>query len=161
MKDVEVMSNSSFKYSEQGTDSSWKGYTSQSLYILYRIVNADFGYDYYPEKLEDLMIKQGNEVIEVVQVKDYSSELTISDLDASKKSEGLFRRSISLKKNENSRQQEIIIRVVYFGELGHELSEFVKENLVVVESIIKKLCDKYNFTCEEAKWLLVYCIIEI
>jgi len=145
------MIDNDFKKSEQGADSAWKGFTSQSLYILFRIINADDNFDYYPEKLEDLMIMRDKDIVEIVQVKDYSSDLTISDLDASTKSEGLFRRALSLKKNE---QQLLTIRVVYFGTLGYELSELEKGNIEITKLVTKKLCDKYGFLKEDAKWLL-------
>jgi len=139
-----------FKRSEQGAEAAWKGFTSQSLYIRFRIVCAEGDCDYYPEKLEDLMLKKDNQVFEVVQIKDYSSKLTISDLDASTKSEGLFRRALSLK-NENP---NLIIKVVHFGELGAELSSIAESDKAVIATVTEKLCKKYGLTINDAQWIL-------
>ena len=42
--------------------------------------------NYYPEDIEDLIIKNGENVIEAVQVKNISSALTISSLASTKTS---------------------------------------------------------------------------
>lgn len=144
------MVHADFKHSEQGEEAAWKGFSSQSLYILFRIITAEDDFDYYPEKLEDLMVKKEKKIIEVVQVKDYASNLVISDLDASTKSEGLFRRAISLRdKNAN-----VIIRVAYFGKLGEELSQIKAGDSSIITSVKKKLCDKYMFSQNDAQWIL-------
>lgn len=49
--------------SDLGAQAAWKGFASQTLYIAYRVVNDSEGYDYYPEDVEDLIIKENGHVI--------------------------------------------------------------------------------------------------
>ncbi|NLI92565.1 MAG: PAS domain S-box protein [Peptococcaceae bacterium] len=69
-----------FTKSDIGAQSAWKGYSSQTLYIASRIMGETANDEYYPEHLEDLLIKRDGQVVEAVQVKNLSDPLTISDL---------------------------------------------------------------------------------
>lgn len=146
------MKNGSFSLSDIGAQSAWKGFTSQTLYILNRLVfEQNNSLEYYPEHLEDLMIKDNNEPIEVVQVKDITHELSLSDLDSTTQSEGLFRRALSLRKDD---ADKLIIRIVHFGPLGKELKGLSINSDYYVKSITNKFSKKYNFSDSEITWLL-------
>ena len=81
------------------------------------------GYEYYPEDIEDLVIKKDGFVMEAVQVKNVSADLTLSSLAATKTSkggDGFFNRMCSLHAQNPSFH---CIKVVYFNALGAELRE--------------------------------------
>jgi len=128
-----------FTKSDIGVQSAWKGYSSQTLYIASRIMGETANDGYYPEHLEDLLIKRDGQVIEAVQVKNLSDPLTISDLASTKESrseEGFFKRTCSLRNSEPMLQT---LRIVYFGELGQELQDFLRENISAQNKIKDKL----------------------
>ena len=64
-----------FIKSDIGAQAAWKGFSSQTLYIAYRLVTDIQGYEYYPEDIEDLVVKYNGEVIEAVQVKNITATL--------------------------------------------------------------------------------------
>ena len=63
------MDEAVFIKSDIGAQAAWKGFSSQTLYIAYRLVTDIQGCEYYPEDIEDLVVKYNGEVIEAVQVK--------------------------------------------------------------------------------------------
>ena len=73
-----------FQKSDKGAQAAWKGFSSQTLYIASRLISDKGGYEYYPEDVEDLVIKKNNVVIEAVQVKNISASLTLSSLAGTK-----------------------------------------------------------------------------
>lgn len=77
-----------FSRSDAGAQAAWKGFSSQTLYIASRLISDKSGYEYYPEDIEDLVIKKDGIVIEAVQVKNISADLTLSSLAATKTSKG-------------------------------------------------------------------------
>ena len=52
-----------FQKSDKGAQAAWKGFSSQTLYIASRLISDKGGYEYYPEDVEDLVIKKNNVVI--------------------------------------------------------------------------------------------------
>lgn len=143
-----------FTRSEIGAQAAWKGFSSQTLYIASRIVNDTAGKFFCPEDIEDLVIKFEDKVVEAVQIKNVSAELTLSHLSSSKSSlsgEGFFRRVCSL----HAHYPEFnIVKVVYFTSLGDELngvSKGIKSNCISVKD---KLINKHNLTMNEAEWLI-------
>lgn len=68
--------------SEIGTEAAWRGFSTQTLYIANWLLLAENNVALYPECVEDLMIKKREEVIELVQVKNLSNDLSLSDLRA-------------------------------------------------------------------------------
>lgn len=106
--------DSNNSYSAEAT---FRGFRGQTLYILSRIIKDDQKkYTYRPEGLEDLDICFENELKELIQVKFYSSDLTLSDLKPEKDS-SFLRRSVErfkcgLKPETN---------LVSFGPIGYEL----------------------------------------
>lgn len=126
-----------FEKSDMGAQAAWKGFSSQTLYIASRLISDVDGYEYYPEDVEDLIVKKDGVVVEAVQVKNVVADLTISSLAATKTSkggEGFFNRMCSLHMQNKSFSN---IRIVYFGELGTELQE-VKDNIDSTKKIWQK-----------------------
>ena len=148
------MDETVFVKSDIGAQAAWKGFSSQTLYIAYRLVMDTQGYEYFPEDTEDLIVKYNGEVLEAVQVKNLAAALTISHLSATKTSkggEGFFKRMCSIHtKYPNFK----IIKVVYFGSLGAELQELEKGVNKVKESIKKKLIENHDLLKSEAEWLI-------
>ncbi|MEK3792953.1 hypothetical protein MKX42_14580 [Paenibacillus sp. FSL R7-0204] len=149
-----------FSKSDLGAQASWKGYSSQTLYIASRVVADINSLEYFPEHLEDLLIKSDDEVSEIVQIKDLGSDLSISSLastSASLKNEGFFRRVLSLRKPESKR---IVVKVVHFGELGDELEGFINGVTSSLESIKDKLVRNHHLLLEEVEWITERMIFE-
>ena len=59
--------NYSFKKSDIGAQAAWKGFSSQTLYIASRVIYDTDGYQFYPEDIEDLVVKNGDKIIEAVK----------------------------------------------------------------------------------------------
>lgn len=143
-----------FIKSDIGAQAAWKGFSSQTLYIAYRLVTDIQGYEYYPEDIEDLVVKYNGEVIEAVQVKNITATLTISHLSSTKTSkggEGFFKRMCSLHSKYSNFKT---IKVVYFGDLGVELRDLEKGVEKTKENIREKLVDNHGLLYDDAEWLL-------
>lgn len=141
-----------FYKSDTGAQAAWKGFSSQTLYIASRLISDEGGYEYYPEDVEDLVVKKNGAVVEAVQVKNISADITLSSLAATKTSqsgEGFFNRMCSLHKQNPSFRG---IKVVYFNALGAELQEVQKGN--TKKAITKKLVENHALSEEDAAWLL-------
>ncbi len=132
--------------SEIGTKAAWNGFSTQTLYIAYRLIKLNEKDDMYPENVEDLMIKQNNEVKELVQVKNLSSDLSLSDLNPQNE-DSFFNRVLRYK------EKDIIIKVVSFGNIGSELEGLIRKNEKDIKNISDKL-KKYNFKKDEIEWIL-------
>ena len=148
------MSNSGFTKSDIGAQAAWKGFSSQTSYIAYRLLADENGYEYYPEDIEDLVIKKNGSVVEAVQVKNVSSDLTLSSLASAKTSksgEGFFNRMCSLHAIDNSFSG---IKIVYFGKLGTELQEVANDNEEVKMILANRLKEKHKLSSEDATWLI-------
>lgn len=52
------MHTDSFSKSNTGAQAAWKGFSSQTIYIASRIITDEEGAEYYPENIEDLVIKK-------------------------------------------------------------------------------------------------------
>lgn len=85
--------NNQFIKSDIGAQAAWKGFSSQTLYIASRIAADTDDNCFYPEDIEDLVIKNEDKVVEAVQIKNVSADLTVSHLSSTKSSlsgEGMF-----------------------------------------------------------------------
>ena len=143
-----------FYKSDAGAQAAWKGFSSQTLYIASRLITDKNGYEYYPEDVEDLVIKEDGVVIEAVQVKNISADLTLSSLAATKTSksgEGFFNRMCSLHTQNPSFH---CIKVIYFNTLGVELQEVQSGKAVTKRALAKRLVDKHGLSESEAAWLI-------
>lgn len=143
-----------FQKSDKGAQAAWKGFSSQTLYIASRLVSDESEYEYYPEDVEDLVIKKDGVVIEAIQVKNISADLTLSSLAATKTSkggEGFFNRMSSLHTQNPSFH---CIKVVYFNTLGIELKELQAGEANTKKVLAKRLVEKHGLSEEDAVWLL-------
>lgn len=119
------MDNAQFTKSNTGAYAAWKGFSSQTLYIAYRLLTDENGCEYYPEDIEDLIIRKNGGIIEAVQIKNISNTLKLSHLASTKTSqgkEGFFYRMCGLHAIDKTFSS---IRIVHFGELGTELQGFI------------------------------------
>ena len=122
------MPHNTFQQSYTGAKSAWKGFSSQTLYIASRIVNGKSDYEYYPEDIEDLVLRRNGKIVEAVQIKNISSSLTLAGLASSKTSqtgEGFFKRMCDLHAKDPSFCN---VKIVYFGDLGEELRKFAEND---------------------------------
>lgn len=148
------MDKSKFQKSDMGAQAAWKGFSSQTFYIAARLISGEQGYEYYPENIEDLVVKRNGIIVEAVQIKNISAALTLSSLALTKTStggEGFFNRMCSIH-IQNPLFNDI--RIVHFGYLGIELQEVVNNNEETKKRLSNRLKEKHNLTEEEAAWLI-------
>lgn len=148
------MDKSKFQKSDMGAQAAWKGFSSQTFYIAARLISDEQGYEYYPENIEDLVVKRNGIIVEAVQIKNISAALTLSSLALTKTStggEGFFNRMCSIHV-QNPLFNDI--RIVHFGNLGIELQEVVNNDEETKRRLSNRLKEKHNFTEEEAAWLI-------
>ena len=133
--------------SNSGAKAAFKGFRTQTLYILERILNSNSQDVFYPEGAEDLLVKsKTGEVKEVIQVKNYASNLTLSNLEPEKE-DSFFRRSLTDYYEEDIHPNIILVS---FGILGPELSSLMDENKS--PPIRRKLISK-KYSDDEVNWL--------
>lgn len=153
-------SSYSFQKSDVGAQSAWKGFSAQTLYIAARIISDQSNSMFYPEDIEDLVVKCNNNVVEAVQVKNITADLTLSSLASTKTSasgDGFFKRVCSLHKQYSDFNS---VRVVYFNSLGTELDEFKRGVSGTKERIQRKLMSNHGIDADDAEWLLSAFIFE-
>ena len=138
---------SEFTKSELGTKAAWKGFSSQTSYIAYRLMILKDESVFYPEQAEDLMIKKGDIPQELVQVKNLTADLALSHLSP-QKSDSFFRRCLSYK----SENEKLILTVISFGSIGSELSGFINGYENSQKSLSKKMLE-YGYSEDETIWL--------
>lgn len=53
--------------SEKGAEAAWRGFSTQTLYIAGRLLECDDNeLEFYPEQVEDLLVKRGESISELV-----------------------------------------------------------------------------------------------
>lgn len=105
----------------QGAISALKGYRVQFLYTLYRIITQKKDENaFHPEgKFEDLDIYNiKGEPIEVIQVKSYSRDLTLSNIINDNGTSFLRRAAKAFEDN-----NQPIVRLVSFGDVNEDIRE--------------------------------------
>lgn len=132
--------------SDIGARAAWKGFSSQTVYIAYRLMILEDKLDMYPENVEDLMIKKDNKVEELIQVKNISIDLTLSHLKPQDK-DSFFRRVLEYK------SEDLKIKVISFGNIGFELEQLNKRNTDGIKNFKKKMLG-YNYTEQEINWII-------
>lgn len=101
-----------------------------------------------------LVIKKGGTIVEAVQVKNTSSNITLSSLASTKTSrggDGFFNRMCSLHAIDKSFSS---IKIVYFGELGSELQEVNNDNKETKMILSNRLKEKHKLSIQDAIWLI-------
>ena len=100
--------------------STYRGYRRQALYVLWRLLTDEHGSRrvYQPEGDEDLAVfDTSNHLLQVVQVKDYSSPLTLSDLKPDS-ADGFFARM----HRRLAAHPGCEVWIASFGQIGLELA---------------------------------------
>jgi hypothetical protein len=96
---------------------TYRGFRHQSLYVLKRILEAHEGEVFHPEGIEDLAVYSAEGgLIEIVQVKSYTSDLTQSSLG-----EPFYHRAATYV----WREDRVPITIVSYGPIGSALSSAV------------------------------------
>ena len=142
MEDTVENCNGSFK---SDATAAYRGYRLQSLYILWRILsdNVDMPLEYQPEGIEDLAIlDEANNPTEIMQVKAFSGNLTLSNLSPKKDNSFLKRILPYIKQSKKPK-----VSLVSFGPLGTELQAWAEKS-EPRKSLNDKLAD-YDFTPSE------------
>ncbi|ETT67435.1 hypothetical protein BSK66_29370 [Paenibacillus odorifer] len=134
--------------SELGSRAAWKGFSSQTVYIAYRLMLLNNEYDFFPEQAEDLMIKKNDKVVELVQVKNLSADLALSHLSPKEK-DSFFQRCLKLK---NDSSEEIILNIVSFGTIGEEIKKFCDSVYSSKLAVATKL-KSYGYIEEDIQWI--------
>lgn len=135
-----------------GSDATpaYRGYRLQALYTLSRVLEPSLDLVFQPEGAEDLAILDVNDsFVEVIQVKAYSRNLTLSSLSP-KKIDSFFYRVNDLLKQFPG----LTISIVSFGEISSEMRRATqavgKERREVAQSL-----SRYGFlSATEAERLL-------
>lgn len=148
----EMKNNDETIKSEIGTEAAWRGFSTQTLYIAKRLLEAENNVQLYPEHVEDLMIMENKKVIELVQVKNLSTDLSLSDLSP-KKNDSFFRRCLAYKDN------KICLRIVSFGNIGLEFRKMLQKKNKKSSSVFDKLLS-YGYEENDVLWLLEHLEIE-
>jgi hypothetical protein len=120
--------------------STYRGFRKQALYVLWRLLTeADASHRVYqPEGDEDLAIFDvNNRLLQVVQVKDYSSPLTLSDFKPDS-ADGFFARM----HRRLIRHPECEVWIASFGQIGPELSAALSAPGPLRTTVAKKLAAK-------------------
>lgn len=92
-----------------------RGFRKQFLHTLNRILSSETGY-FYPESLEDFAVRDSaGRVFQVVQVKDYKTDLTFSELKP------FFERAAEYI----TRYPDVQVVLASYGKLGPELRQYI------------------------------------
>ena len=123
---------------------AYRGYRLQALYTLSRVLaqNAD-PLVFQPEGLEDLAVRDPNDrVLEIVQVKQRSSNLTLSSFKPDKANSFFARVSAALETD-----PQINVTLIAFDAVGPELERAIQSDGRDRAAVAKKLAS-YGFISE-------------
>lgn len=124
---------------------AYRGYRLQTLYTLARILEPDESTNlvFQPEGAEDLAVWDINDrLLEAVQAKAYSANLTLSLLSPEKADSFIYRANSLL-----SDYPETRIRIASFGDVGNELLQATQENGQERQRVARKIA-KHQFLSE-------------
>lgn len=112
-----------------------RGYRTQFLYILHRIMNEkNSNYVYKPEGIEDLDIIKRNDLIEVIQVKNYKSgSIGYHHLSSKAHNTSFFKRGAKIL----DKSPETKLTLVSFGEVNKTLTDNAKLSQLLKNDEIK------------------------
>lgn len=131
--------------SESGGSAALRGYRLQTLYILSRLMNVESREHLFrPEGKEDLDIySSSGQLLETVQVKAFTSSLTLSDFSPQTDS-SFFKRALRILGD----HPDAKIRVVSFGPIGPEIEKAWGQEGPERERVRRKLTN-YRYTSKE------------
>ena len=143
--------------SNSGAKAALRGYRLQTLYVLSRLMNSENReHLFQPEGNEDLDIYSSTgQLLETVQIKANTPNLTLSDFSPEKESSFLKRSLGNWKANPDS-----TIRVVSFGPVGPEIENAWTQEGPERERVRRKLTD-YGYTSVEIDELLTIKFSEV
>ena len=144
--------NSASLYSDNSDATpAYRGYRLQTLYILWRILeDCDTRKIFQPEGKEDLAVYDAEDNLsEVIQVKAYSNNLTLSSLEPSKPDSFLYRINKLTQEN-----PDINTCVVSFGEIGRELSNACQVDGKCRKKVAEKLSNHGQISEQDAVSLI-------
>lgn len=126
-----------------------RGYRLQALYTLHRLLHSNEDVVFHLEGHEDLDIfdPQG-EALEIIQLKAYERDLTLSILKP-KKDRSFFRRVLE-RRGELS---GVVERVVSFGPYGDDLGRAWANDPVARHDVVAQFIS-WGYTRDEAEYLL-------
>lgn len=128
---------------------AYRGYRRQALYALSRIFESSADLVFQPEGEEDLSIfDSANNLIEVVQVKSYGDNLTLSDFKPDKK-DSFFYRVAKLLTSTPS----LSIKIASYGAVGPELVQALTADGTVRQRVAHKLSGYDLLPEDEARTL--------
>lgn len=136
-----------FEKSDKGAKAAWKGFSSQTTYIASRLIDLPDDVELHPEKVEDLLISSDKFPIELVQIKNLTNPLALSDLKPIDK-DSFFKRCLSIK-NENP---DVKLKIVSFGEIGKELHNFPDSSTIEYSNIERKMLG-LGYKKEDIHWI--------
>ncbi|MDA9472013.1 hypothetical protein [Enterococcus sp. 5H] len=148
------MGKNLFSRSDTGAKAAWKGFSSQTTYIASRLIKLKEDFEFCPEQVEDLLIKKNGVAHEIVQVKNLSTPLSLSDLNPNE-ADSFFRRCLSYK-DVNS---NIVLKIISFGKVGPEIAGFSDVQSIEFKQISSKL-NKSGYEEEDINWLGSHLSIE-
>lgn len=131
---------------------AYRGYRLQALYTLARILDSSdpANLTFQPEGAEDLaLLDASNRLVEVVQVKAYSTNLVLSSLSPSKADSFFYRVSDLLKGRPN-----LEVKIACFGEIGPELLQAAQTDGQERKRISQRLSEYGFLSKQEAEALL-------
>ena len=124
----------------EDASATYRGFRNQALFVLYRLLTDESAREliYRPEGTEDLAVFDSQmRLVEVVQVKDYSGDLSLSHFKPSSDA-GFFARL-------NRRRIEYpycTTKLVSFGPLGPEFGGAIAGEAKHRAKFVEKLCDR-------------------
>ena len=135
---------------KSGATAAFRGYRLQTLYVLSRLIDVeDQEFLFRPEGREDLDIYASDgQLLETVQVKAYSTNLSLSNL-TSESNDTFFDRSLRNRANSPASA----IKIVSFGPIGPEMKQAWASNEGARKRVRRKLTED-GFTQEDIANLL-------
>jgi DNA polymerase III delta prime subunit len=131
---------------------AYRGYRLQALYALARILDSEVEGSkiFRPEGAEDLAILgQSNVLTEIIQVKAYSTNLSLSTFKPDKPGSFLYRANKFL-----AQHPDLEIVIASFGNIGPELLSAIQENGVRRQTVAQKIHEYGFLSREDAEQLL-------
>jgi hypothetical protein len=102
---------------------------------------------FQPEGVEDLAVFNAqNQLVEAVQVKSFSYNITLSHLVSANPEGSFFHRAVSLMHGERTP----IVTLASFGPVGQELQQAVAGEKQAHGRVVQKLVDSHGFAGDEA-----------
>lgn len=132
--------------SNNGAIPALRGYRTQFLYTLHRVLNAGASEVVFPEGEEDYSVQNKGQLKEVVQIKNLSSDLQLSDFHP-KAADGFIARCLAVLKQ----NAQVNLQIVSFGGIGPELKAFQEQGK---HSVLQTKLESYGYEASAIENLL-------